>query len=88
MKEYNDYELLYMISENNEEAEEILYNKYRPIVEMKASRYLKVGKKLGLESNDLIQEGLVGLNDAIKKYDNQKDTLFYSFANMPRSNHI
>lgn len=82
MKDYNDYELLYMISQNNEEAEEILYNKYRPLIEMKASRYFKIGKQIGLENNDLIQEGFVGLNDAIKSYNDKKDTLFYSFANV------
>ena len=38
MKDYkdNDYELLYLISENNEEAKELFYNKYKPIIELKA----------------------------------------------------
>ena len=31
-REYNDYELLNYISENNEEANEILFEKYKPLI--------------------------------------------------------
>lgn len=80
--EYDDNELLYLISEHNEEAEKILYEKYKPVVEIKAKKYRLLGKKMGLEYNDLIQEGLIGFNDAIKGYKDNKEVLFRSFANM------
>ena len=34
--EYNDYELLYLYNEGNEEAGRILYNKYKLVAELKA----------------------------------------------------
>ena len=81
MKDYNDYELLYMISQNIEEAKKILYEKYRSIIEIKANKYKLLGKKIGLEYNDLVQEGYIGFDKAIKTYKDNKDTIFYSFAN-------
>lgn len=81
-KNYNDNELLYLVSEHNEEAERILYEKYKPIIEIKVRKYRLLGKKVGLEYSDLIQEGLIGFSDAIKSYKENKDVLFKSFANM------
>ena len=31
-RDYNDNELLYYVSEHNEDAEEILYEKYKPMI--------------------------------------------------------
>ena len=81
-EDYNDNELLYLIFEHNEEAEKILYEKYKPIIEIKVRKYRLLGKKVGLEYNDLLQEGYVGFNDAIKGYKENKDVQFKSFANM------
>lgn len=81
-RDYNDNELLYLIGESNESALDIMYDKYKPIVEIKAKKYRLLGKKVGLEYNDLIQEGMLGLSDAIKSYKDNKDTKFSSFANV------
>ena len=78
----NDYELLYMIKEENEDAKEILYEKYAPIVEIKAKKYYTQMPNKGYELNDLIQEGMIGLSNAISDYQNQKDTKFSTFANI------
>ena len=82
MKEYNDQELLYLIADGNETASEILYDKYKNIINMKAKKFTNYGKKIGLEFNDLFQEGMVGLSEAIKGYNVAKDVRFSSFANM------
>ncbi len=81
-KDYNDYELLYLINDSNEEAENVLYNKYKQVIDMKAKKYKLLGKKVGLEYNDLFQEGMLGLAEAINSYKDNKDTKFASFANM------
>jgi len=81
-KDYNDQELLYLIAESNETAENILYQKYKPIIELKAKKYILLGKRVGLEYNDLVQEGLLGLSSAIKSYKDNKNTSFSSFANV------
>ena len=84
MKDYNDndYELLYLISENNEEAKELFYKKYKPIIEMKAKKFIKIAESKGYDYNDLIQEGMIGLSKAINDFSEQKDVQFTTFANI------
>ena len=81
-KDYNDYELLYLIGESNEEAGNVLYDKYKSVIEMKVNKYKTLGKKVGLEYNDLFQEGMLGLTEAVNSYKDNKDTKFASFANI------
>ena len=76
----NDYELLYLISENNEEANEVIFKKYNPIIEYYAKKYLPLVSNKGIDYNDLYQEGLIGLNSAIEGYRDQKDIKFSTFA--------
>lgn len=78
--DYNDQELLDLISEENEDATNILYNKYEPYINSKAKKLLNSAKNVGIDLSDLIQEGLIALNDAIKKYKISMDTTFYTFA--------
>ena len=84
MKNYkdNDYELLYLISENNEDAKELFYSKYKPIIELKAKKFTKYVESKGYDYNDLIQEGMIGLSKAIKDFSEQKDVKFTTFANI------
>ena len=77
---YNDYELLDFISENNEEANEILYDKYRPIIISLAKRMISFCPNSGIEMNDLIQEGMIALNHAIGTFDDSKNATFYTYA--------
>lgn len=79
-RNFNDNELLCYIHENNEEASDILFKKYEPLITSTAKKMYKYCKYSGLELNDLIQEGMLGLNLAITHYDEQKDTSFYTFA--------
>ena len=80
-KEFNDNEILSYVSENNEEALELIYEKYKPLINKIASNlFKKYCKNTGLELSDLIQEGMIGLNSAINHYKENKDTLFYTYA--------
>lgn len=76
----NDYELIYYINENNEEAKNLIIKKYEPLIGSMASRMLQSCPYLGLEKSDLIQEGMIGLNHAIGYFNEQKDITFYTFA--------
>ena len=73
--EYNDFELVSLIRENNEEAREILYNKYKPIIVKKSTDQIYKLGSYGMEINDLIQEGYIGLDNAIN-LDDDKEYLF------------
>lgn len=79
-RDYNDNELLSYIAENNEEASEILYKKYMPLVTNIAKKMYIYIRNTGIEVNDLIQEGMLGLSNAIHEYTEDKNTLFYTFA--------
>ncbi len=81
-KDQDDYELLYLISENNEDAKEIFFEKYRPTVEYKAKKAYPYIKNKGYELNDLIQEGMIGLNKALNDFKEQKNVKFITFANV------
>ena len=44
-KDENDYELNYLVSENSEEAKELFFKKYKPIIEMKARKFKEYVEK-------------------------------------------
>lgn len=75
----NDYELLSYISEDGT-ANEIIFKKYKPLIVETANRLYIYCKKMGVEINDLIQEGLVGLNKAINTFSESHETTFYTYA--------
>ena len=79
-RDYNDYELISYVHENNEEANNIVIEKYQPLIYMISNRMYKHAKNSGLELNDLIQEGMIGLSDAVNSFSEQKDTCFYTYA--------
>lgn len=79
-KDLNDYEIMYLVEENDDIANELLFEKYRPIILNIAIKYKEEAKKYGLELDDLIQEGYVGLYNAMKTYNQNKDSLFYTYA--------
>lgn len=79
-RDYNDNELLFYISENNEDANEIIYKKYEPLITNTAKKFIKSCENAGLELTDFIQEGMLGLSNAIKEFDDSKDVTFFTFA--------
>ena len=80
-KDYNDNEILSYINEANEEAIELIYEKYKPLINKIATNlYKKYCKNTGLDISDLTQEGMIGLNSAINRYKENKDVLFYTYA--------
>lgn len=79
-KEYNDYELLKYIAENDEEATDIMYKKYKPLIYGIAKRMMKYNKNAGLDLNDLVQEGMLALSKAIDRFNENDETMFYTYA--------
>lgn len=79
-RDYNDSELLSYIAENSEEANNIIFKKYEPLIVTIAKKMYGQCKNTGLEITDLIQEGRLGLNTAINSYKASKDTIFFTYA--------
>ena len=80
-KELNDNELVYLCNENNEDAANILVEKYKNCILLTLKDYLKEYNIIGLEVADLYQEGLIGLMHAINSFDEKRDVSFYTYAN-------
>ena len=78
--DYNDYELIDFIAEGNEEANNIIIEKYTPLINSIANKMMKYCKNNGIDYNDLKQEGFIGLNDAITHFSDRKNVLFYTYA--------
>ena len=81
-KKYNDYELIYMVRENDDASYGTLLNKYLPIIKRMAYDYYKCYSEYGYDIDDFIQEGYLGFQNAVNSYDEKKDVLFYTFASL------
>lgn len=79
-KDLNDNELVYLCCENNEYAENLIVEKYKPYVLTILKDFLKKYNIVGMEVADLYQEGLIGLVSAIKTYKEEKNITFYTYA--------
>ena len=64
------------IHNENNAALECLMERYKDIVNLKASKFFMVGS----EKDDIIQEGYIGLYKAVKSFDKEKQNSFKTFA--------
>ena len=71
-----DEQLVRMAQEGSETAEEILIEKYKGLVKNKAKTYYITGA----DSEDVVQEGMIGLFKAIRSFDVSKQAAFKTFA--------
>lgn len=79
-RDYNDYELVEFIYEGNEEANNIILEKYTPMINNLASKMIKHCNNNGIDYNDLCQEGYIGLNYAINHFNEEKNTVFFTYV--------
>ena len=77
-KHYTDEEIIFYIKSGNNEALEFLMNKYKNLVKKKARTYFLIGA----DSDDIIQEGMIGLYKAIRDFKDDKEASFKVFAEL------
>ncbi|MBE6146800.1 MAG: sigma-70 family RNA polymerase sigma factor [Firmicutes bacterium] len=85
MKKYselNDYELMYMVNDNDEEVLQILFEKYVPLLQKIARYYYKMFEKYGLEYDDLYQEAYIAFFKAVRYYQQDSQVLLYTYVNI------
>lgn len=76
--ENNDYELIYLIKEENEVALDIMFKKYEPLIRKIAGHYFYLFEnKMSLE--ELIQEFRISLYQALISYKTSSDIMFYTY---------
>jgi len=76
----NDYELVYLAQEGNEDAINLIYQKYKPIIIKKSKNAIIYATHHGVEINDIMQEGYIGLDEAIRNFSQDNEASFYTFA--------
>src|SRR5215208_4508145 len=77
-REVEDRRLALLARNGDSRAQEELIRRYTGFVRLKASSYFLAGG----ESEDLIQEGLIGLYKAVRDFRADKETSFRSFAEL------
>ncbi|MDQ3993195.1 MAG: RNA polymerase sporulation sigma factor SigH [Actinomycetota bacterium] len=77
-REGDDLRLVIRARNGDSAALDTLIRKYTGFVRLKASSYFIAGG----ESDDLIQEGLIGLYKAVRDFRSDKETSFRSFAEL------
>ncbi|MBQ8923156.1 MAG: RNA polymerase sporulation sigma factor SigH [Lachnospiraceae bacterium] len=74
----SDNEIISRINEKDDDAIEFMMQKYGNIVK----REVRTVYIIGAETDDLMQEGMIGLFKAIRDYESDKGTAFSTFATL------
>ncbi|MDO4531031.1 MAG: RNA polymerase sporulation sigma factor SigH [Bacillota bacterium] len=77
-KNIKDEELVQLSQKGDQGAQEFLMEKYKSLVRARSRAYFLIGA----DSEDIIQEGMIGLYKAVRDYDEEKNASFRSFAEL------
>ena len=77
-KSAKDEELALMAQNGDDTAQEYLLDKYKSLVRAKSRAYFLIGA----DTEDIIQEGMIGLYKAVRDYNEEKSASFRSFAEL------
>lgn len=75
----NDYELIMLYRENNEDAKNILYLKYKFIIDILIKKYLKLIHVLNIDMQEVYSECSVAFSDALNNFQEDKDATLPTF---------
>lgn len=73
-----DEELVKLVQQGDKRAQEHLLNKYKPLVKTRARTYFLIGA----DTEDIIQEGMIGLYKAMRDFQKNKNASFRAFAEL------
>ena len=80
--EFNDEKLITMFSENDEDAKNILYDKYSYIISIILAKYKRTIYALGIDISEVKQEAMLAFTDALIKYSSDKRTSLPTFISL------
>jgi RNA polymerase sporulation-specific sigma factor len=78
----DDEQLVSMLHESSEDAKDILFEKYKYIIDIELKKYSSMARVLGYDYNDLYQYALVGFSDALVSYRSDKHAALSSFITL------
>lgn len=79
---HNDYEIIALLREGNEEAINLLFEKYTPLIYKKIDRF-----NLNFDREDMYQEGLMMLHHSVKKFRTSFNKTFTRYFEMNLERH-
>jgi len=78
----SDSELFMLVGEENEDAKDILFEKYKYIIEIILKKYSYLASRIGIEYKELYSEALVGFSDALVSFQDDKDASLSTFISL------
>ena len=81
-KKIADNELLYLIQEKNEEAGDLLFERYKHVIDISVNKYLRSAYALNVDIEELKQEAMLGYVDAIHSYNDNMNMKLSSFISL------
>ncbi len=82
LKNLNDNELLMLYREDDENAKNLLYMKYKFIIDLLIKKYNRVFLALNIDVQEIYSECTVGFSDGIISYDDNKDTTLTTYITL------
>lgn len=79
---YPDNELTYLLADNNEVAQDILYEKYQFIIKSILNKYRRVFLALNIDKEEIKQEANLAFSYALCNYNDTKDTSLNTFITL------
>ncbi len=79
LQDLNDFELIMLYHEEDELAKNLLFMKYKPIIDILISKYRKIINANNIDYQEVYSECTVGFSDAIKSYQDDKKTTLPTF---------
>ena len=80
--EYPDSELEFYLHDNNEDAVDIVYEKYKYIIDVLISKYRRVFYALNIDIDEVKQEANLAFSGAIYSYNQDKATSMSTFITL------
>lgn len=77
-QKFSDEQLIGMLREGNDGIMDYILGKYKPLVLRRANAMYLIGG----DTDDLIQEGMIGLFKAIRDYRAERESSFFHFAEL------
>lgn len=77
-QKFEDEELIEKLRAGDERIMDYIFDKYKPLVRKRANTMYLIGG----DTDDLIQEGMIGLFKAIRDFEEEKEASFYHFAEL------
>jgi len=78
----NDNELIMLYREDDEDAKNILFYKYKFIIDILIKKHIKIINALNIDMQEVYSECTVGFSDGLRSYQDDKDTTLPTFITL------